>query len=248
MRTGLVVAMLLSRYLLPAQDTSSRNLEKEAALGRHLAEHFDSRVESDATIQTYLDRLSQQVGPQIKNADFPFTVKAISDDQCSITHEPVALPASYTLVPEALFLAAKDEAEFAGMLTQAMERIVLRQGLRTETKVDSLASVPLVFMGAGCSEGALVPVSQAKSAMEADGLAVEALAHAGFDPEGLSHYLERVSPDRPERVDNIRYVTKLQPQTSYIVDDSQFAAVKQRVRSLTEAPPHNRKMPSLQPQ
>jgi predicted Zn-dependent protease len=207
MRTGLVVAMLLSRYLLPAQDTSSRNLEKEAALGRHLADMFSSRVVNDAVIQSYLDQVSA-----------------------------------------ALFLAAQDEAEFAGMLTQAMERIVLRQGLHRVTNLDSLASVPLVFMGAGCSEGALVPVSQAKSAMEADGLAVEALAHAGFDPEGLSHYLERVSPDRPERVDNIRYVTKLQPQTSYIVDDSQFAAVKQRVRSLTEAPPHNRKMPSLQPQ
>ncbi len=199
--------MLLSRYLLPAQDTSSRNLEKEAALGRHLADMFSSRVVNDAVIQSYLDQVSA-----------------------------------------ALFLAAQDEAEFAGMLTQAMERIVLRQGLHRVTNLDSLASVPLVFMGAGCSEGALVPVSQAKSAMEADGLAVEALAHAGFDPEGLSHYLERVSPDRPERVDNIRYVTKLQPQTSYIVDDSQFAAVKQRVRSLTEAPPHNRKMPSLQPQ
>jgi len=246
MRTGLVVAMLLSGYLLPAQETNPMSLEKEAALGRQMAERFDSRVVSDATIQTYLDRLSQQVGAQIKNADFPFTVKAISDDQCSVAHEPVALPAGYIFVPAALFVAAKDEAEFAGMLAQAMERSVLRQGLRTVAKVDSLASIPLVFMGTGCSENKMIPLAaQAKTAMEADRLAVEALAHAGFDPEGLSHYLERVQPDRPERAENIQYLLKFQPQTNYIVDESQFDAVRQRVRSLTE---HVRKMPTLERQ
>ncbi len=238
--------MLLSGCLLHAQETTSPNLEKEAALGRQMAERFSSRTVNDAEVQSYLDRITQRVGTQIKNADFPFTVKVISEDQCSVTHEPVALPAGYIFVPEALFLAAQDEAEFAGVLAQAMQRTVLQQGLRSLTKADSLASVPLIFMGNGCSEGTLVPrAAQGKAAMEADELAVEALAHAGFDPEGLSHYLERVLPARPERAENIQYLLKLQPQANYIVDESQFDAVRQRVRFLTARVP---KMPTLERQ
>ena len=212
-----------------------------------MAERFSSRTINDGIIQRYLDQMTQQVGPQIKNADFPFTVKAISDDQCSVTHEPVALPAGYIFVPAALFLAAQDEAEFAGMLAQAMERSVLRQGLHRATNLQSLASIPLIFMGTGCSDDKMmVPLAaQGKTATEADGLAVEALAHAGFDPEGLSHYLERVQPDRPDRAENIQYLLKLQPQANYIVDGSQFDAVRQRVRSLTE---HVRKMLTLERQ
>jgi hypothetical protein len=242
MRTGFILAMLLSGCLLAAQETSSnsKSLEKEAALGRHAAGTFSSGTINDGVIQSYLDLLSQQVGAQIKNADFPFTVKAISDDQCQTTHEPVALPAGYIFVPEALFVAAEDEAEFAGMLAQAMERTVLRQGLRRVTNLDSLASIPLIFMGNGCSENV--------ATVQADGLAVEALAHAGFDPEALSHYLERVLPDRPERAENIRYVVKLQPQANYIVDESEFEAVRHRVRFLTEGPEHVRKMPTLERQ
>jgi hypothetical protein len=131
------------------------------------------------------------------------------------------------------------------MLAQAMERTVLRQRLHRANQVD-IASIPLIFMGNGCSENEMMPMTERYNAVgQADRLTVEALAHAGFDPEGLSHYLERVLPDRPERAENIQYLLKLQPQANYIVDRSQFDAVRQRVQSLTA---HVRKMPTLERQ
>jgi len=101
--------------------------------------------------------------------------------------------ADYVFVPAALFLAARDEAEFAALLAHAMAHIAARQG---NVQPTGLASVPLIFgFGGSCTEGGALPVGFTATRrgfeLQADALSLQTMAQAGFDPKALVRYTER---------------------------------------------------------
>jgi predicted Zn-dependent protease len=111
-----------------------------------------------------------------------------------------AYPGGYVFVPAALFLGAQDEAEFAGMLAQAMHFGALQV---TRGQAAQPARIPLIIiMGRGCSEGQMIPMVRGQTnpraahgmVLEADALAVQTMARAGFDPAALVRYIEGVQP------------------------------------------------------
>src|SRR6185295_11797215 len=103
-------------------------LEKEAALGKQLAAELRERMSpiDVPVVQNFLDQLGKSIAALMPDAKLPFTFTPIAEDPCLTTHEPVAMPGGYIFVPAALFLAARDEAEFAGMLVHAMEHVTQR--------------------------------------------------------------------------------------------------------------------------
>ena len=121
----------------------------------------------------------------------------------------------------------------------------------------SIAGIlPLVFMGAWAPrpEGQAVPLGflgQLRSnELKADALAVEALAHAGFDPTALVRYIERILPaspgtlpkvfsplpERDQRIAALSVAIARLPQTSYAEPGTEFAAVRDEVVRLTARP------------
>jgi predicted Zn-dependent protease len=204
MRARFATFFLIFAALLPAQEPPTANaysLEKEGALGKQLAGDMRQRSTpiDNPVVQDYVERLGRRIAAQISNARFPFTFSVILEDQCS-AHEPAVLPAGYLFVPAALFTAAQDEAEFAGMLAHAMQHVVQRHGTRQATRgvLVNYATVPLIFMGgaAGCTHKMAIPSRflelQRKDELEADALAVRSMAQSGFDPKAMVRYLERV--------------------------------------------------------
>jgi predicted Zn-dependent protease len=123
----------------PANGINSYSLEKEAALGRQLASEVERQTTAihNSTIDDYLKRLGERIAAQMPDAKFPFTSKVITDDPCRRVHEPVALPGGHLFVPSALFVAADDEAEFAGMLAHSMEHIAARHGCEPSLRAES---------------------------------------------------------------------------------------------------------------
>jgi predicted Zn-dependent protease len=181
-----------------------------------LAADFRQRTTSidSPAVHNYLDRLGHRIAAELRDAKLPFTFSVVADDPCRTIHEPAALPGGYVFVPGALFVETRNEAEFAGMLAHAMSHIAARHGTRQASRgtIANLATIPLVFMGGwggGCSE-VLIPraflASQRSQELEADVLAVQTMAQAGFDPMALVRYIERVQPaaaalpDRDQRV------------------------------------------------
>lgn len=179
------------------------SLEKEAALGKQLAADFRQRntpIDSPI-VQNYLDRLGQRIAAELRDAKFPYTFRVIAGDPCRTVHEPAALPGGYVFVPGALFVEARNEAEFAGMLAHAMSHIALRHatGQAPRGQLANHASIPLIFMGGwsgSCSEELLLPRASValrrSQELEADVLAIRTIARAGFDPMALVRYIERV--------------------------------------------------------
>jgi len=231
------------------------SLEKEGALGRQLAAEFGKRTTliDSPTVQNYLDHLGQTLELHVPDANFPFTFRAIAEDPCPAIHEPTTLPGGYVFVPAALLIAAQDEAEFTGMLAHAMGHIVHRHGTRQATRGTMInnASIPLIFMGGGCPEGLAIPLGfmafQRSAELEADSLAVQTMARAGFNPRALAQYLQRVQvrtagtiskvysplPDRDQRLANMSSaIEKLRTAGYAAVAPAEFSAVQQELRRL----------------
>jgi predicted Zn-dependent protease len=180
-------------------------------------------------------------------AKFSFQFAVTADDPCPTTHEPASLPGGYVFVPAPLLVAAHSEAELAGMLAHAMEHIAVRQATRQATldRVASPGNIPIIFAGgwAGtCSGTSAVPVgfltTQRTNELEADGLAVRAMARARFDPKALVDYTERVQPSqterfsslppRDERVAAMDLIIGRLPAVDYEETTSEFVAVQEK--------------------
>jgi predicted Zn-dependent protease len=208
LRIGL---LLLAGWMLPAQPPSPARdpaSEKEAALGAQLAS--DVRRETTALPNQEVVRYVEKVGDRLAAAmppERPFTFSVIVDDRNPSTHEPLSLVGGYIFVPAALILAARGEAEFAGMLAHAMAHVVL---VHDEVQTRAKSGGPLVLMGSTTSLGgdsASVPVGFTKvlRAREraADLMAVQVMARVGYDPAAPDFFriqeLVRGSLPKPAR-------------------------------------------------
>lgn len=93
-----------------------------------------------------------------------------------------------------LLLTAEGEAEFAGMLAQAIARGPLPIKSNTGT-------IPLIFVDSFASDPLLPTAAMEQRRgmeLQADAFAVSAMSRAGFDPSALLRYIERVQPrDQP---------------------------------------------------
>jgi predicted Zn-dependent protease len=145
-------------------------------------------------------------------------------------HEPVVLPGGYVFVPLGLLLTAQDEAEFAGVLTQAMVRNPLWNVVRNN------GTIPLFFMAGFPTIVAVSPRNQqVRIELQADATAAVAMSRAGIDPAALLRYIEREQrpnpfsqvPPREVRIDALRKtIGDLPPRAEYIEDSSDFSAVQ----------------------
>jgi predicted Zn-dependent protease len=250
------VLLLLGCWSLMAQE--GLVLEKEAALGKRLAE--DVRRQTTAVdapgAQRYVERLAERIAAELQGSKLPFTFSLVTEDSCQTIHEPVVLPGGYVFVSAALFAAAEDESEFAGMLAHAIVHVVEGPWPRPAVKAQGL---PLIFLGGWsgkCSAGLAVPLayleSQRKAERDADALVVGAMARAGFDPQALARYIDRVQPaaskysplpDREDRLTAIRSEIGKLARVDYKASGA-FASVKEEVRRLAE-PVRPRTVPSL---
>ena len=270
-------AMLLSVLgSLPSFAQSSARVEKETALGNQLASEFRKHTTPIASVraQEFVETLGQKLAPGMPKTAFHFSFSIIAEDPCSTIHEPATFPGGHVFVPEALYAAAQDEAEFAGMLAHAMAHVVEHHGGQQAPRGERAysADIPPVFMsGIGCSSGLAFPAGglappggfikfQRTLESRADLLAVEAMTATGFDSNALVRYTERVQPQvskaravysplppRAERVASMgAAISKLPPATYGASTTGEFEAVREEVRRLAPAaPPASPDPPSL---
>jgi predicted Zn-dependent protease len=260
------VSLTAQELLGPAQNSVNYSIEKEAALGKQLAEDLHQRTTSidKPDIRTYVEGLGQRIAASLPEARVPFTFSVIADDLCPTIQEPTALPGGYIFIPAALLLAARDEAEFAGILAHAMVHVSRRHGAKTATATTAFATIPLIFMGGSpCSVGWAIPSGYSAlhraNELEADSSAVQTMAEAGFDPMALVRYVERVQPqqnnmgqstfqslpDRDQRVANMRSIISTLPSAKYVAPSEWFTTIQEELRKIKDRSTRPRVPPTL---
>jgi predicted Zn-dependent protease len=236
------------------------SLEKQIEMGRQYAQQVESSTKliTDPTITEYVNRIGQNL---VRNSDaqVPFTIKVVDTDDINA----FALPGGFFYVDSGLILAAENEAELAGVMSHEIAHVAACHLARENTRGQllQLASIPLIFVGGGIGYAAqslasvAVPMGFLRFTRsfesEADFLGVEYLYKAGYDPQALTSFFEKVKalekhkpgtlaktfdthPQTPDRIAKTQEEinTLLPPEQEYKVDTSEFQDVKERLAQL----------------
>ena len=230
------------------------SLESEISIGRKYSQELESSQEfvEDPVVTEYVNRIAQNL---VRNSDakVPFKIKVIDSGEVNA----FAFPGGFLFVNYGVILAAQDEAELAGVIAHEIAHVAARHATRQMTRAQmfNLASIPLVFVGGGVglavqeAIGLATPLSTIKFARsfeaEADYLGVEYLNKAGYDPQALVSFFERVQAQdhekpgfvakafasHPQTTDRIRKTQReidgiLPARETYVLSTSEFEDVK----------------------
>ena len=239
----------------------------EMAWGSEVAQQVmkSSKIVTDPVVEEYVNRIGQNI---VKNSDakVPFTIKVIDSDEINA----FALPGGYFFVNSGLILAASNEAELAGVMAHEIGHVAAHHQAREMTRMHyaDLGMVPLVMMtgysavGYGIYEASAVAVPltflefQRDFEEQADWLGVEYMYDAGYDPQQLVAFFEKIEelektkpglisktfathPQTPARVERTQHeIAKILPaRKEYVVDTSEFHAVQERLKRLENRRP-----------
>src|SRR6202050_1890548 len=236
------------------------SLEKQIERGRSYAQQMGSAAKliTNPVIAEYVNRIGQNL---VRNSDaqVPFTIKVIDTDDINA----FALPGGFFYVDSGLILAADNEAELAGVMSHEIAHVAACHVARENTRgqLMNLASIPLIFVGGGIGfaarnlMGMAVPMGFLQFSRgfeaEADFLGIEYMYKAGYDPQALTTFFEKVRalekgkpgtiakafnthPQTPDRIQKTQQEinTLLPPEPEYIVDTSEFVDVRARLFEL----------------
>lgn len=229
----------------PASGANLYSKEKEAALGAELARQLErtAPLVDNPDALKYVQQVAARLALQLPDEPFPYTFKLIGDSDIAST-EPLSLPGGYIYVPTQLFLTARDESEFAGMLAHAMAHVAERHGTRQATRgaLGQTATIPLIFYGGWSgfgtrpSSSVAMPVAFLRMSNvyeeQADAEAVKMAAAAGYDPEGLLRVLIRDQSTPAARLDALRSAIGAPAPSS----NDEFLRLQQQLRNSSAAP------------
>jgi predicted Zn-dependent protease len=236
------------------------SLDKQIAMGKEYAEQVESTSKfiNDPVITEYVNRVGQNL---VRNSDaqVPFTIKVVDADEVNA----FALPGGFFFVDSGLILNADNEAELAGVMAHEIGHVAACHAARenTRSQLMNLASIPLVMVGGGIgyigyqAAGIALPMTFLKFSRvfeaEADYLGVEYMYKAGYDPEALTAFFEKIQaldkhkhgtlakafashPQTPDRIERTQdEINKLlPPRDEYKLDTSEFQDVKARLSQL----------------
>src|SRR5579872_1393131 len=236
------------------------SLEKQIAMGKQYSQQVETSAKliNDPVITEYVNRVGQNI---VRNSDaqVPFTIKVVDTDDINA----FALPGGFFYVDSGLILAADNEAELAGVMAHEISHVAACHAARemSRSQLMNLASIPLIFVGGGIGYAVqslasiAMPMGFLKFTRnfesEADFLGIQYMYRAGYDPQALTSFFEKVKvlekhqpgtlakafdthPQTPDRIEKTQQEinTLLPPEAEYKVDTSEFQDIKTRLSVL----------------
>jgi predicted Zn-dependent protease len=250
------------------------SLERQIAMGKDFSSQIEStsKLTKDPMIVEYVNRIGQNL---VRNSDsqVPFTIKVIESDDVNA----FALPGGFFYVDTGLILAADNEAELAGVMAHEIAHVAACHAARGRTRgqLMNMASLPLMMIGGPVGYAAYEGLAIAtpltffkfsrKFEAEADYLGVQYMYKAGYDPQALTSFFERVRsmekrkespvakafnthPQTPDRIFKTQREIQmlLPPEAQYKVDSSEFEDVKDHLNRMQGGLQiHNANRPTL---
>ncbi len=158
-------------------------------IGRQASRRFERgvRLVEDVAVQAYVDGIAQNLARH-SDVTVPITIKVVD----SMEVNGVSFPGGFLYVTTGLILAMDDEAEIASVVAHEIAHVVARDGLRDNW-----------YLGTGggpgsrgfLSDGLFTPLESVKipREIEADNQAIQYMQLAGYDPEALIRFLEKLN-------------------------------------------------------
>ncbi|HLF10709.1 MAG TPA: M48 family metalloprotease, partial [Gammaproteobacteria bacterium] len=195
----------------PADTALSKNKEEQLGRGVMLQLRNAGVVAEDPELTEYIGTLGSRLASNANNGDYRFNFFVVNDDRINA----FALPGGFIGVNSGLILASDNESELAGVLAHEISHVTQRHIARSiydnqRTSIVSMAAMlAAILLGAaadvsGDAMQGVVSASQALAVQrqinftrsneyEADRVGMEVLSAAGFDPNGMSGFFEKLA-------------------------------------------------------
>jgi predicted Zn-dependent protease len=233
-------------------------LDSQIRMGQEFARQVEqtSHLITDPVVNEYVNRLGQNL---VRNSDtkVPFTIKVLDVEEPNA----FALPGGYMFVNAGTLLLADDESELAGVMAHEIGHVAACHAARgaTRSTMAQIAMIPVIIMtggiaGIGVNEAANFGIPAVFSKFgrnfeaQADYLGVQYAYKAGYDPNGMINFFEKLQalekrrpgfamklygdhPQTPDRITKSQQEinTILPPREQYIVSSSDFEQAKKRL-------------------
>lgn len=243
----LILCALFLEPLATAQDRPkpAPPTEKEIALGRGLTAELEAEAAplDDAVVVEFVKDIVQKLAAVSSTQTF-LTVRVLDSPELA-AH---SLPGGFLVVRSGLVASVETTAELAGVLAHEIAHIAAgHANPRPSVPLDHPAGrvVPMIYLGGwmgSCirvSGSAAFPASFRERAQgqeqEADSLALEYLARAGFDPGGLVESFDRLAREAAPEAARITPATRdkarqySQSDRPYISTSSAFGEIRERL-------------------
>ena len=233
--------------------------EQDVAIGRKNAAQIERemRVLPDQAVQQYVNNVGKRLVAQTPGEKFPYQFKVVDVKEINA----FALPGGFLYVHTGAIVAAKNEAELAGVMAHEISHSALRHGTNQMSKqmvAEKGLGVASAILGGGRDGGSLGDSVLGAGAnllfmkfsrtaeKQADLMGAQIMASAGYDPRGLGDFFKtlmaegsrapQILSDHPDPGNRIQYLNELLPQLKLAptptVDTPEFQQTKARLRGL----------------
>jgi predicted Zn-dependent protease len=204
-----IVSLLFFSFLAGclAQSVWGLTAEEEKRMGKRILLEIERNLEviRDPSIQAYVDQIGQSIVREIGTTPFEFKFTLLKGNEANA----FAVPGGYIFLTSGLFVLAENENEVAGVVSHEVAHVTGRHisQLIDRSKRLNIASLAAMIAGAllggGKAGEALTATAMATSeAMtlkytrdnetDADQNGLRFLVRAGYDPDGLITFLNKI--------------------------------------------------------
>jgi predicted Zn-dependent protease len=229
----------------PADSVLSKSREQQLGRGVMLQLRNAGAIIEDPLLSEYVRVIGSQIASQVNDGDFEFEFFVVDDNRINA----FALPGGFIGVNAGLIMASGSESELAGVLAHEVSHVTQRHIARSiyenqRTSMVSLAAMlAAVLLGAAADLGGNATTGLATAAQaagmqqqinftraheaEADRVAIDVLAAAGFDPNGMATFFEKLSRGGSLSSETVPEMLQTHP-----VGTGRIAEARARVRQL----------------
>ena len=214
----------------------------------------------DPVTVNYVRKFGESLAKAARPSPFEFRFYVVEDE----TLNAFAIPGGAMYVHTGLLLAVKNSAELASVLSHEMGHVTARHVAQMANRGRNTGFVAQVFsflvyiltgspllanagsLGSQVAGSAYMNLYTRDAEREADGLAVETMVHAGWNPEGMVTMFETLKkqaggydgpqflsshPATDERIENVQHdIAKYPGSTHLKYEDGKLPIIQERLR------------------
>ena len=198
---------LAGAVLLAGSGCTHMSAEREASIGHSAAREVEQQMGlvEDPALVGYVERLGTRLARHSPRQDVTYRFHVVDMP----VPNAFALPGGYIYVSRGLLALTNDEAELAGVIGHEIGHVASHHAAERESRaagaglLSTLVSIAAAVFGGGVAGGVVSDMGQIAAAghvasygrdqeREADDLGQQMAARSGYDPVGMSQFLQRL--------------------------------------------------------
>jgi len=186
------------------EETLLYGTDKEVKIGETVAPKIEAKfkIVSDVDVNERVERILDSIVAVCDRKDLVYFIKVLDDDPINA----VSLPGGYVYIFRGLLDKIENDDELAGVIAHEVAHITAKHGVKRMQNAYAAMIVQLaatqangsVAQGTNLAITSLFLEHSQQAEFEADRLGVKYLKKAGYNPEGMIGFLEKLREEKSD--------------------------------------------------